>query len=161
MDAVSSMAKSMMQRKDDDNFSEMTESDLGGGVENVISYEMIQGMDESKNKDEPVRGRKYMLFSLAMMLFLTIFVAVKVDSATVYADIKNNAIKERDLVPEKKAEPVTPPVTPPTEPEKTKPTTPTEEETKPKEQPVEEKTEEKKTEETKETEEETKPTEGE
>ncbi len=41
MDAVSSMAKSMMQRKDDDNFSEMTESDLGGGLDNVISYEAI------------------------------------------------------------------------------------------------------------------------
>ncbi len=75
MDAVSSMAKSMMQRKDDDNFSEMTESDLGGGLENVISYEAIQGMDEQVSKGEPVRGRKYMLFSLAMMLFLTIFVA--------------------------------------------------------------------------------------
>ena len=84
----------MARKQDDDNFSEMTESDLGGGLDNVISYEAIQGMDEQANKKEPVQGRKYMLFTLAMMLFLTIFVAVKIDTATVYEDYKNNALRE-------------------------------------------------------------------
>lgn len=44
--------------------------------EQGITYEEIYGMDEQAAKGEPIRGRRYMIFTMVAMLILTIIVGM-------------------------------------------------------------------------------------
>ena len=77
MDQVSqhfSAATGTKARDFDDGASETSEQTIKD--EAVLTYEENYGMDEQAAKGEPIRGRKYMLFTMVAMLILTIIVGM-------------------------------------------------------------------------------------
>jgi hypothetical protein len=63
-----------LSQKADDAMSETSEQ--AETEEQIATYEERYGMDETASKGEPVRGRRYMIFTIIAMLILTIIVGM-------------------------------------------------------------------------------------
>lgn len=95
-----------------------------------ITYEEIYGMDEQAAKGEPIRGRKYMLFTMIAMLILTIIVGMNANIQAL-EKIRDQKLQHQVSGIERQKEP-----TKPAESTTTKTTEP-KEEPKPEEKPKE------------------------
>ena len=122
-DAISYISRGTKAQEVPDNSSEMSET--FDHKEPVVSYEEIYGMDEQQAKGEPVRGRRYMLFTFVAMLILTIIVGMNANIQSL-EKIKNERLKEATSGLERKTAPAattttTTPTTPATNPGTTTP----------------------------------------
>ena len=79
MNGLSARIMGKKQDADDDYKSEVS-SVFGDSKEQAIAYEDLMGLEDMKNKGEPVKGRKYFVFTLIMMLLLVVLVELNVTS---------------------------------------------------------------------------------
>lgn len=144
MDQVSqhfSTAAGKQTREFDDAQSETSEKIHN--EEQGPTYEEIYGMDEQAAKGEPIRGRRYMIFTMIAMLILIIIVGMNANIQAL-EKIRDQKVHQAVNSGIDRKKPITPTETKPKSEDKKEPEAPKKEEEKKEESAEVKKTEEKK-----------------